>query len=101
MKDRKTDRVSAEVVVDTIARALPGFIHVRIVHDARPYGSLKNHETAKRSHMEQVRGSVQTNDIGSFWSMLNRAHMGTIHERSVGQRLPYKDPVSDWQAFFR
>ena len=89
MKDRKTNKVSAEVVSDTTKKTLQGFVHERIepdatvyTDDASPYASLDNHETVKHSHMEYVRGPVHTNGVESFWSLLKRAHVGTFHKLS-------------------
>jgi transposase-like protein len=90
VKDRKTNRVSPEVVEDTKADTLQGFIHDRTqpgakvyTDDASPCQSLGNHETVKHSHMEYVRGPVHTNGVESFWSMLKRAHVGTFHRLSA------------------
>ena len=90
VKDRKTNRVSPEVVEDTKADTLQGFIHDRTqpgakvyTDDASPCQSLDNHETVKHSHMEYVRGPVHTNGVESFWSMLKRAHVGTFHRLSA------------------
>ena len=89
MKDRRTNRVSAEVTPNTTKKTLQGFVHERIepdamvyTDDASPYASLDNHETVKHSHMEYVRGPVHTNGVESFWSLLKRAHVGTFHKLS-------------------
>lgn len=89
MKDRKTNRVSAEVVPNTSAKTIQGFVHDRIEPDgqvytdnASPYQSFENHETVTHSHMEYVRGPVHTNGVESFWSLLKRAHVGTFHKFS-------------------
>ena len=89
MKDRKTNKVSAEVVPDTTAKTLQGFVHDRIkpdaqvyTDDASPYASLDNHESVRHSHMEYVRGPVHTNGVESFWSMLKRSYHGTFHHLS-------------------
>ena len=89
MKDRKTDKVSAEVVPDTTANTLDGFVHDRIEPDAyvytddvSPYASLDNQDTVKHSHMAYVRGPVHTDGVESFWSLLKRAQVGTFHELS-------------------
>ena len=93
MKDRRTNRVSAEVVEDTTAKTLQGFVHDRIepdaqvyTDDASPYASLDNHDSVRHSHLEYVKGDCHTNGVESFWSMLQRAHMGTFHRLS-GQHL--------------
>ena len=93
MKDRKTNRVSAEVVEDTTAKTLQGFVHDRIEPDAQvytddlsPYASLDNHDSVRHSHLEYVKGDCHTNGVESFWSMLQPAHMGTFHRLS-GQHL--------------
>ena len=39
-------------------------------------------EVVKHSVGEYVRGQAHTNGIESFWSMLKRAHSGTLHKLS-------------------
>lgn len=89
MKDRQSKQVSAEVVPNTTAQTLQGFVHDRIELDtmvytdaASPYVSLENHESVRHSHQEYVRGDVHTNGVESFWSLLKRAHTGTFHKIS-------------------
>ena len=89
VKDRKTNRVSAQVVEDTTQETLQGFVQDRIDPDAAvytdassSYASLDNHESVRHSQLEYVRGSVHTNGVESFWSMLKRAYMGTFHRLS-------------------
>ena len=90
IKDRETNRVSAQVVENTKRDTLRGFVSDRIEPDtpvysdeARAYDPLPNHETVKHSVKEYVRGPIHTNGIESFWSMLKRAHMGTFHKISA------------------
>ena len=40
------------------------------------------HQAVRHSIGEYVRGQAHTNGIESFWSMLQRAHMGTFHKLS-------------------
>ncbi len=89
VKDRKTNRVSAQVVGDTTQETLQGFVQDRIdpdaavyTDDSSSYASLDNHESVRHSQLEYVRGSVHTNGVESFWSMLKRAYMGTFHRLS-------------------
>ena len=90
MKDRPTNLVSAQVVEDTTAETLQGFVRDRVETDvmvytdsSSSYVSLNNHESVKHSIMEYVRGPIHTNGVESFWSMLKRAHTGTFHKLSI------------------
>ena len=86
VKDRPSKRVRAEVVQDTTGETLRGFVLDTIqpgakvfTDEARAYDALPNREAVAHSLHEYVRGTVHTNGIESFWSMLKRAHMGTFH----------------------
>ena len=90
LKDRQTNEVRAQVVEDTTAKTLQGYVldntqlgTTVYTDDARPYSSLKNPETVRHSALEFVRGPVHTNGVESFWSMLKRAHTGTFHKIST------------------
>ena len=50
--------------------------------DALTYHCLPNHETAKHSVGEYVRGQAHTNGVEPFWSMLKRSYTGTFHKLS-------------------
>ena len=89
VKDRATRNVRAQVVEDTTADTLCGFVEkhttdgATIYTDGEPgYRSLPNHEFVLHSVGEYVRGMAHTNGMESFWSMLKRAHMGTFHKLS-------------------
>ncbi len=89
VKDRSTNRVSAQVVDDTSRATLEGFVKRNVVpgttiytDDATAYDDLPNHQSVKHSVKEYVRGRVHTNGIESFWSTLKRAHKGTFHRLS-------------------
>lgn len=89
IKDRKTKQVRAQVVENTKAKTLQGFILDQIepgakvyTDDSTSYGSLPDHETVKHSLPEYVRGEAHTNGVESFWSMLKGAHAGTFHKIS-------------------
>ena len=89
VKDRSTNRVSAQVVKDTTGETLGGFVMENVVpgtmiytDEATAYSHLPNHESVKHSVAEYVRGQVHTQGIESFWSMLKRAHKGTFHKLS-------------------
>ena len=90
MKDRDSNKVTAEVVTDTDAMTLHGFVTEHAAPDAKVYtddhggyqGLPFEHETVKHSVAEYVRDMAHTNGIESFWSMLKRAHKGTFHKIS-------------------
>lgn len=89
VKDRPSKRVRAKVVEDTTVETLQGFVLDTIqpggkvsTDEARSYDALPNREAVAHSLHEYVRGTVHTNGIESYWSMLKRAHMGTFHRPS-------------------
>lgn len=89
-RDRKTNRVSAQVVSGTDAATLQGFV----ADHAKPsatvytdeYGAYRGlpfqHEAVRHSAGEYVKGMAHTQGIESLWSLLKRAHMGTFHKLS-------------------
>ena len=86
IKDRATNRVVTEVVEDTDARTLQGFVRRHTAAGAKiytdghgGYRGLRNHGAVEHSTGEYVRGNVHTNGIEAFWSMLKRGVMGTYH----------------------
>ena len=91
-KDRATNTVSAEVVAETNAKTLLGFVADHAAEDATVYtddataykGMPFKHESVRHSTGEYVKdmGGAHTNGIESFWSMLKRAHKGTFHKMS-------------------
>ena len=89
IKDRRTNQVRAKVVPDEKGETLRGFVcdHTEpeatvYTDDASAYKRLENHESVNHSRLEYVRGPVHTNGVESFWLMLKRAHVGTIHKIS-------------------
>ena len=99
-KDRATKQVQAQVVSDTTAKALTGFVYITSRHeaqvytdDARAYQALKRaaHATVKHSVKEYVDGEAQTNGIESFWALLKRGYYGTYHRMSPKHLQRYVD----------
>ena len=98
VKDRETNQVSAQVVSDTTAETLQGFVGRNVIpgttiytDEATAYTNLPNHESVKHSVSEYVRGQVHTNGIESFWSMLKRAHKGIFYRLSPKHLHRYVD----------
>ena len=98
IKDRSTNQVSAQVVEDTTAATLQGFIQGKVVpgaaiytDDATAYTNLPNRKAVKHSVAEYVKGQVHTNGIESFWAVLKRAHKGTFHRLSHKHLHRYVD----------
>ena len=91
-KDRASNKVHAQVVRDTGAETLQGFVGdhadggaVVYTDEHGGYRGLAGdyqHEAVKHSVGEYVRGQAHTQGIESFWSMLKRAHKGTFHKIS-------------------
>ena len=89
MRDRATGKVAAQVVQDTTAATLQGFVRENTqdgakvyTDDAAAYKGLQNHETVKHSVSECVNGMAHTNSVESFWAVLKRAYHGTYHQIS-------------------
>ncbi len=90
IKDRATNKVSAEVVQSTDKDTLQGFASRCTEPDATVYtddasaydGLPRDHESVKHSVGEYVRGKAHTNGVESFWAVLKRAHTGTFHKLS-------------------
>ena len=98
-KDRKTNKVVANVVQGTKKADLQGFIMKNADKNADVYtddhgayvGLPFNHKVVKHSIREYVRGNVHTNGIESFWAMLKRGHKGTYHKMSPKHLQRYVD----------
>ena len=100
-KDRRTNRVSAEVINNTDAPTLQGFVAASVepgakvyTDDHRGYEGLQNHETVRHSVKEYVSGQAHTNGIESFWAMLKRGYHGTYHRMSPKHLGRYVDEFS-------
>jgi len=98
VKDRKTKKVKAKVVIDTTKLTLQGFINENVDEEAEKftdestiYKGLTHHPTVNHSAREFVNGMVHTNGIESFWSMLKRSHKGTFHKMSPKHLQRYVD----------
>ena len=89
VKDRKTNKISAQPVPETTKARLNNFIESKVKDSAkkytdenRAYQSLTNHESVKHSVGEYVRGQAHVNGMESFWSMVRRGYDGTFHHIS-------------------
>ena len=89
-KDRASNSVAAKVVTSTDKETLQGFVKdcadaqaSVYTDDASAYDALPfEHESVQHSVSEYVRGQAHTNGVESFWSMLKRGYIGTLHELS-------------------
>ncbi len=89
-KDRRTNKVSAEVVRHTDKPTLHEFVSRNTVPGAKVYtdeapgyeGLPFDHETVRHSVAEYVRDQAHTNGVESFWATLKRAQKGTFHKIS-------------------
>ena len=106
IKDRRTNQVRAKVVDDTASETLSRFImeHTEpdakvYTDDASVYDHLPNRESVNHSKLEYVRGSVHTNGVESFWSMLKCANVGTFHKISPEHLPRYVDEFAGRHNF--
>ena len=99
-KDRDTKQVQAQVVTDTTADMLTGFVYSTSDEEARVYtDDAKAHQALKRAahatfkHLvkEYVDGDAHINGVESFWSLLKRGHYGTYHRMSPKNLQRYVD----------
>ena len=85
-KDRKTNKIKAKVVKATDTKTLQEFVTdvteigaTVYTDDAAAYKGMPfDHESVRHSVGEYVSDMAHTNGIESFWSMLKRAHKGTL-----------------------
>ncbi len=89
MKDRETNRVTAEAIESADGLALKEFVLDQVADGAKVYTDehagyrgLPNHQAVNHSVKEYVDGQAHTNGIESFWSMLKRGYHGTYHKMS-------------------
>lgn len=90
MKDRKTNKIKAQVVEHTDTATLQRFVldHTDpsatvYTDDAAAYHGLpRPHATVRHSIGEYVNVMSHTNGIESFWATLKRAYKGTFHKIS-------------------
>lgn len=94
VKDRPTNRVSAQVVAGTDTETLQGFVRsqvatgARIYTDEHPaYEGLPNHQSVRDSVGEYVAGEVHTNGLECFWSIVKRSYHGTFHHLKAPEPL--------------
>ena len=98
VKDRATNQVHADVVDDTDAATLQGFVRVRAAPGAAGYSDghaayrgLPHHAAVQHGIGEYVRGQVHTNGMESFWATLKRGIAGTSHHVSPKHLDRYVD----------
>ena len=89
VKDRSTNKITAQPVPETTKARLNNFIESKVNQSAKKYtdenpayGSLGNHESVKHSVGEYVRGQAHVNGMESFWSMVRRGYDGVFHHIS-------------------
>ena len=89
IKDRATNKISAQPVPETTMLRLENFIESKTTKevtkytDENPsYNRLSNHESVRHSVGEYVRGQAHVNGMESFWSMVRRGYDGVYHHIS-------------------
>ncbi len=102
VRDRDTNHVSAQPVLDTNKETLQGFVEIRTqeqsqvyTDEARAYvGINRPHEAVKHSVGEYVKDMAHTNGMESFWAGLKRGHNGTYHKMSPKHLSRYVNEFS-------
>ena len=92
IKDRETNRITAQVVGDTTRETLQSFVMDHTASGAtvytdehRSYGGLKEyyeHEAVKHGVSEYVKDQAHVNGMESFWAVFKRAYHGVFHQVS-------------------
>ncbi len=89
IKDRATNKISAQPVPETTRARLENFVESKTTQtvtkytDENPaYSELSNHESVRHSVGEYVRGQAHINGLESFWSMVRRGYDGIYHHIS-------------------
>ena len=92
IRDRETNRITAQVVGDTTRETLEGFVMDHTAEGAtvytdehRSYGGLKEyyeHEAVKHGVSEYVKDQAHVNGMESFWAVFKRAYHGVYHQVS-------------------
>ena len=89
IKDRATNKISAQPVPETTMLRLGNFIEsktskdsVKYTDENASYSNLQNHESVRHSVGEYVRGQAHVNGMESFWSMVRRGYDGVYHHIS-------------------
>ena len=89
IKDRSTNKISAQPVSETTMLRLESFIEskatkesVKYTDENPSYSRLSNHESVRHSVGEYVRGQAHVNGMESFWSMVRRGYDGVYHHIS-------------------
>ena len=94
VKDGATNKVVAQVVRQTDAATMHGFVEglaeetVQVyTDDAKAYAGIDTpHEASKHSVSQYADGMAHTNGMGSFRSMMKRGHKGAYHKMSARHR---------------
>ena len=90
IKRRDTNKITGQVVESTDGETLRGLVEEFVSSDVSLYtdgstgykGTGRDHESARHSSGEFVRGQAHTNGVESFWAALKRAYQGVYHHVS-------------------
>ena len=96
IKDRQTKEIRAQVVPDTKADTLQGFViahtkkrAIKYTDENAAYEGLDTHQAVSHGTGEYVRRQVHINGMESFWAMMKRGFHGVYHRMSIAHLHRY------------
>ena len=103
VRDRQTGEVRGEVIPNTTAEMMQGFVIDNVAEGSTVYtdehrsyrGLPFKHETVRHSVSEYVRDQAHTNGLESFWATLKRGYHGVYHHMSHWHLFRYVNEFAE------
>ena len=96
IKDRQTKEVRAQVVSNTTADTLQGFVvahakkrAIKYTDENKSYDGLPTRQAVSHGTGEYVRRQAHINGMESFWAMMKRGFHGVYHRMSIAHLHRY------------